>query len=82
MAARLIEKYAGRSIDSAIATFKVIEDNARGLIAVAAGTATEPGQRSDYSSRLLIINKQTGELSDTSLSTLRAPTETKGTCAK
>jgi hypothetical protein len=33
---------------------KVVEDNAEGLIAVAAGQGTEPGQQSNYSSRLVI----------------------------
>jgi hypothetical protein len=65
--ARLFEKYFGPEFIPN--SMKVLEDNAKGLIAVAAGQGTEPGEWSNYSSRMLIINKQTGALSDTELST-------------
>ena len=77
---RLIEKYTGKGTDSAIASLRIVEDNAKGLIAVAAGAATEPGQLSDYSSRLLIINKHTGDMSDSVISARAVTVETKGTC--
>lgn len=75
---RLGEKYVGPGVGGI--RLKVVEDNAQGMVAVGAGSGTEPGQRSNYSSRMLIINKHTGELSDSELSTLTAPVETKGLC--
>jgi hypothetical protein len=82
---RLAEEFGGPDMNSPgpdiyTPSLKVVEDNARGLIAFSAGTASEAGQPSNYSSRMLIINKWTGDLSDTMLSTLSAPVETKGTC--
>jgi hypothetical protein len=77
---RLLEKYFGP--EPFTTSMKIIEDNERGLIAVASGQGSEPGERSNYSSRMLIINKHTGEVSDTELSTFSAPVETKGTCTK
>jgi hypothetical protein len=59
---------------------KVVEDNTKGLIAVGDGIPTDPGEPSDYSTRMLIINKHTGAMSYLWLSTRSGPSETKGTC--
>lgn len=59
---------------------KVIEDNPKGLVAVGDGIPTSPGEPSDYSTRMLIINKHTGAMSYLWLSTLSEPSWTKGTC--
>ncbi|WP_315756465.1 MULTISPECIES: hypothetical protein [unclassified Bradyrhizobium] len=68
----------------------LIEDNANGLIAVALGVSTEPsneliekylnGGKPDYRTRVLILNKKTGEMSDVQVSTRDKPVETTGSC--
>jgi hypothetical protein len=59
---------------------KVVEDNAKGLIAVGDGIPMDPGEASNYSARVLMINKHTGAMSYLWLSTLNEPVATKGTC--
>jgi len=84
---RLADEFGGPDINTPspevdTPSLKVVEDNASGLIAVGAGERSDPGQPSNYSARILIIDKWAGALSDTKLSTLGAPVETKGTCTK
>lgn len=61
-------------------SLKIMEDTEDGLVAVGRGTPASNGEPSDYSSRVLIINKRKGASSDTELSTLNAPVEVKGNC--
>jgi hypothetical protein len=78
---RLIDKFVTTPGEPLI-SLKLVEDSAKGLVAVGDGISTAPGELSNYSTRMLIINKHTGAMSYLLLSTLSEPSETKGNCTK
>lgn len=76
---RLITRYLGEGSGYS-ASLKITEETEDGLVAVGGGVPAAKGEPSDYSARVLIINKRTGASSDAEISTRSAPIEVKGNC--
>ncbi len=77
---RLYRRYSAPTPSAAndgTSEYKVIEDTDHGLVGVGRGAGG-----ADYYARILIINKTTGDMTDTVVSTLHPPAESKGACTQ
>jgi hypothetical protein len=59
----------------------VLEDSKNGLLAVGEAFHSDPGERSNFGARVVTIDKRTGELTNTLVTTSGERNELKGNCS-
>jgi hypothetical protein len=60
---------------------RIVEDSKKGLFAIGEPVHSDPGERSNFGARIVMINKYTGEMLSTLLSTAGERNELIGNCA-
>jgi hypothetical protein len=60
---------------------RILEDSKSGLVAVGEPFHSDPGERSNVGARVIVIDKRTGELVNTLVTTSGESSELRGNCA-